>query len=509
MFVLLAHFRVKSHVAGLIVVVVTCLLSTVIWRFPVWLALNTLLWGSASGVFPVSYIILGSIFLYNLVVAGDQVRVMRQTLEMITRDRRLQAILIAFGFGALLDASAGFLTPVTVSTSILVALGFEPLQAAEVSLVGCMLPAVMGAMGVPLVVTAKVTGIDPVAVGRAVGGQVPFLFLFVPFIIATIVGGLRNLRDVWAHAAVAGGVYGCALVVLSRAGAVHTAGLIAAISCLGAFVAFCRVRPPARLFGSAGDDPALGADRVEMRNARQAWAPFIMLAALVTCWNLPAVTRCLDRFSFTMVFRALQGMYRLPPAVPVASPVEATMTINLGSSSGTAILIAALLTAVCYKIPTRTVGEVFKRTARQLGPAFLTMATVFGAAYVLNYSGMAIALGVALSVSGLAFGAVAPVVTALGAFLTGSNTASAAMFSGLLVASANKIGMPQGLVLAAGSAGAVLGKMISPQCLAAATGAGDIAGQEGVLLSRVAVWAGLLIALEGIFVTAQFLATRA
>ncbi|MEW6523013.1 MAG: L-lactate permease [Bacillota bacterium] len=498
MFALLAYFQLKSYVAGASVLVVTLVLAVGVWRYPAGLAGATTAYGALFGLFPIGYIILASIFLYNLAVSHGQVDTMRQSLELITGDRRLQGILIAFAFGALLDATAGFLTPVSVAAAVLLALGFRPLLAAQSALLGCALPAAVGAMGVPVVVTAKVTGFDPVAVTRAVSWQLWPLVLLVPFILAGTIGGFWRIKEVWFHAAAAGVAYGLALVGMAQLGSPYTAGLVSAIAALGAFTLACRTRSPTRVFRFAHDPPWAPAGR-GTAGAFRAWFPFVLLAPLVTAWKLPATQAYLERFTATVEFSSISGrVFRVPPVVLEPEAVDATLRLNFGSSAGTAIVAACLITQFYYGTSRRTLADVAHKTARQLYPALLTMATVFGATFVLNYSGMGVTLGLALAGLGFYATAAAPYVTAMGAFLTGSNTAANAMFSGLLVASAHRLGVPALTAVGAGSAGAVVGKMIAPQCLAAAAAAAGVPGEEGTLLARVAGWALLLTTVAGV-----------
>jgi lactate permease len=465
---LIASRRVAAWRAAVLGAALAFLLATTVFALPLRAAISAALYGVATGLFPIVYIVAGSVFLYQLTVASGWAERLRASLVHLMEDRYLVLLLVGFGFAAFLDSTAGFLTPVTVGTALLVGLGVPAIEAAAYTLVASSLPPMFGAMGIPVLVFADVGGLPLEPLARAQANVAALLSIAFPAWLTLAFGGVAAVRRLWRPALAAGAAYAAALWWVATAVSLYPAALAASVAALAAVV----VAAPSR---------ATGAPRRGLRDVAGPWWPYAILMAAVLLWSLPPVARRLAM---------------LAVAVPVPNLPGTAWRLDLLGSPGTAIVAAAALFAVVGRLSGRHVREAAAASARQLRLPVVNMLAMFALAQIMNASGMTHALGAAVSGTRGLFPLVSPYLSWLGAGITGSNTASNALLGRIQSVTALELGLDP--ILTAGLAGgaAALGKMIAPQVIAAAVGAAAIPGAEGRLL-RVgllhgALWTALL-----------------
>jgi lactate permease len=468
--------------------------------------------------------------------------VLRRSFEKVSPDQRIQAIIIAFCFGALLEALAGFGTPVAISVVMLMSLGFKPIKAATVALVANTAPVAFGALAIPIVTLAPIAaGVsdDPRlsdanaldSLGSMVGRQTPILALFVPLILVLIVDGRRGVRQTWLPAMVAGTVFGIAQFVTANYLSVQLTDIVASLLSAGSVVLLVRVWQPAEVLtaervdeeervhagassessrvgagGGAtttrgagageglGAGPADGARRLSVDNrgdVLRAYAPYLVIIVIFSITNIPSVVDYLAKAPWTYLFD-WPGLDILNAA---GDPVPTQFKFNWLPAAGTLLVIAGLITMVILKVSPARALKTYGETLVELRSAIITVMAVLGLAYVMNLSGQTTSLGVWLAGSGGAFALISPILGWIGVAVTGSDTSSNSLFGALQVQAATKAGLDPVLMAAANSSGGVLGKMVSPQNLAIAAAAVGLSGNEGVIFRKVIGWSLLLLVL--------------
>ncbi|GAB3995112.1 L-lactate permease [Nocardioides marmoraquaticus] len=522
LFVLLGVLRMKAWQAGLVSLVVSIVLAIALFGMPVGQALLATSQGAVFGFFPILWIVINAIWVYNLTVASGHFDVLRRSFEKVSPDQRIQAIIIAFCFGALLEALAGFGTPVAITVVMLLALGFEPMKAAVVALVANTAPVAFGALATPIVTLGAVTsGVsdDPrlessIAVdtlGAMVGRQTPILAIFVPLILVLIVDGKRGVRQTWLPALAAGAAFGLAQFVAADFISVPLADIIAALAGAVAVVGLTRVWQPAEVITAAdsGDrevarssgsgtgatsggavatgDAAVDDTRGEIAKA---YAPYLVIIAIFSITNIPAVKAFFAEEPWTTVF-AWPGLEVLNPA---GDPVATTnFTFNWLPAAGTLMIIAGLVTMLILKVSPAEGLRTYGKTYAELKWAIVTVMAVLALAYVLNLSGMTTSLGAWLAQTGAFFAVLSPILGWIGVAVTGSDTSANALFGALQVQTAAQAGLDPVLMASANTSGGVLGKMVSPQNLAIAAAAVGLAGKEGDIFRKVIGWSLVLL----------------
>jgi lactate permease len=507
LFVLLGALKVTAWVASLISLAVSVVIAVVVYGMPVGQTLLAGSEGAAFGFFPILWIVINAIWVYQMTVETGHFDVLRRSFSQVSDDQRIQAILIAFAFGALIEALAGFGTPVAVTSVMLMALGFRPLKAAVLALVANTAPVAFGAMATPIITLGKVTELPVDTLGAMVGRQTPLLALFVPLALVAIVDGWRGIRETWPAAVVCGFVFAIAQYATSNFVSVPLADVVASLLSAAAVVLLVRVwRPrhtysePAAVAGGAADEPSPDfAQRVEHADARhdsradvvRAYAPYgIIIVVFVIC-QIPAVKRLLDKATFAVNWPGLN--------VINANGDPSTLTkftLNLLTTPGTQMLVAGIITMVALRLSVPRALKAYGATLHQLRWAIVTVMTVLALAFVMNLSGQTITLGTWMAAAGGAFALLSPILGWLGVAVTGSDTSSNSLFGALQVTAANQAGLSEVLMAAANSSGGVLGKMISPQNLAIAAAAVGLDGKEGDIFRRVILWSlGFLVVL--------------
>jgi lactate permease len=474
----LAVRQLKGHVAGVCTTAVALLVAVLVYRMPIGLALASTLQGALYGLFPIGWIVISAVFLYRITVETGQFEIVKNSIASITEDRRLQALLIAFSFGAFLEGAAGFGTPVAISAAMLVGLGFEPLYAAGLCLIANTAPVAFGAIGTPVVVAGQVSGLDDRLISQAVGRQLPFLSVLVPFWLVFTMSGRRGVREVWPAALVSGASFAVAQWWTSNYLGPLLPDIISSLCSIVSLVLFLRVWKPARIYRFEGEARSSQTATPGRRAVLSAWSPFVVLTVLVGSWGIKPVKALLERatvpFPFPFVHNAI-----VHPAT--GRPLPSVFTLNWLSATGTVILIAALASMALMRMRPADGIRLFGRTLASLRAPLITIAAVLGFAYIGNSSGMTTTMGMALASTGALFPLFSPVLGWLGVFMTGSDTSANAVFGRLQSVSAGRIGMNPVLAVAANSSGGVTGKMISPQSIAVACAATGLVGQESGL----------------------------
>ncbi|MET9534542.1 L-lactate permease [Streptomyces sp. NPDC006649] len=491
--VLLGAVRMKAHWAGLIGLAVAVLVALSAYGMPLGQTLSSGAQGALFGLFPILWIVVNALWVYRMTVRTRHFDILRRSFGRFSDDPRIQALVIGFCFGALLEALAGFGAPVAICAVMLVALGFDPVRAAVVALVANTAPVAFGAMGTPVVTLAQVSGLPLDTVASVVGRQTPLLALVVPLLLVVIVDGRRGLRETWAPALVCGVAFAAAQFTASNFVSVQLADILAALVGAAALMAVPGARRPvtepvraAVLTGERSEDLDEADPR---REVVRAYAPYGLIVVIFSLGQIPPVKRLFD--GATRVF----DWPFLDVAGPGGTPVSANVfSLPLISTGGTLVLFAGVLTAAVIGVGAGAALREWAATVRELRYAILTVTSVLALAYVMNLSGQAATIGhfVAAAGAGLAF--LSPVLGWFGVAVSGSDTSSNALFGALQVSAAHESGLSPQLLAAANSSGGVLGKMISPQNLTIACAAVGLKGQEGDLLRRVLPWSlGLLL----------------
>ena len=589
-FVCLAVLKMKAHKAALLAVGSAFAIAVSVWAMPAKLAGLAFTQGAAFGLFPVFYIVLTTLFLYNITVKGGQFEIIRASLAGLTADRRIQALLIAFCFGAFIEGAAGFGTPVAIAGATLVGLGFRPLYAAGVCLVANTAPVAFGAIGIPVVALSAVMGYDDAGMmklSKMVGHQLPFLSVFIPFYVIVMMTGLKKALEVLPAILVCGVTFALAQWLTASYVGPYLPDITASLAAMAALVLLLRVWQPKENFVFAHEAAATKEEHnYTGGQIFRAWAPYLFLTLMVLLWGIPSIKASLDSSKIVIPITGLDNMIvkkvttpevglqkiatvtaeidkltatlpktdeKLAKAVAILgelktaeaamvtveqkmagkgatlpeeryagfgpifkkntelqdlnkalvkdklvekdqfkaltkalndqlpTKIAAKYNFNWMSAAGTAILFAALLSALICGVGFGDVLKIAGKTLYDMRFPALTVASVLGLAYVMNSSGMTNCLGLVFTKTGHWFPFIAPILGWLGVFLTGSDTSSNVLFGGLQKATAEQLGISPILTGAANTSGGVMGKMISPQSLAVATAACGMVGEEGNL----------------------------
>ena len=503
LFVLLGALKMTAWVASLISLAVSLAIAIVVYGMPVGQALLAGTEGAAFGFFPILWIVINAIWVYQMTVETGHFDVLRRSFASVSDDQRVQAIIIAFSFGALMEALAGFGTPVAVTSVMLMALGFQPMKAAVLALVANTAPVAFGAMATPIITLGRVTELPVDTLGAMIGRQTPLLALFVPLALVAIVDGRRGLRQTWLVALVCGIVFAVAQYATSNFVSVPLADVVAALASAAAVVVMVRVRRPSRTadvtarVGASGTaaGPDDGPDDADVTDSRadvvKAYAPYgIIIAVFVVC-QISVVKKLLDRATTTFAWPGLDVVDADGDPLSLAK-----FTLNLLTTPGTQMLVAGVLTMVALRLSVPRAVKAYGATLHQLRWAILTVMLVLALAFVMNVSGQTITLGTWMAGAGTAFALLSPILGWLGVAVTGSDTSANSLFGALQVTAANQAGLSDVLMAASNSSGGVLGKMISPQNLAIAAAAVGLNGKEGEIFRRVVLWSlGFLVVL--------------
>jgi lactate permease len=519
LFVLLGIVKMRAHVASLVALVVAILVAVIVYSMPAGQALDSALEGAVFGLFPIMWIVWNAIWIYNMTDATGHFAVLRRSFSQISDDKRIQAVIIAFSFGALLEALAGFGTPVAITSVMLVGLGFRPIKAASVALVANTAPVAFGAIAIPIVTLAGLTDLPKEDLGAMVGRQTPLLAVFVPIILVGMVDGARGIKATWPAAMVGGVTFAVAQFACSNYVSVELTDIVASLLSVGCMVAFLRVwQPRDRVPAEAGGvRPAVAgaatADPVHEQEVRRrdgtatgdsgrdilaAYLPYLIIIVVFALAQIGPIKDFLDKPTQEFDWPGLNIVGASGDA-----PSSVTYKLNWLGAAGTLLLISGVLTMLALRVSPGRALRIYGKSLNQLKWATLTVAAVLALAYVMNLSGQTITIGTWIAGAGGVLGLLSPIIGWLGTAVTGSDTSSNSLFGVLQVKAAKDAGLNPTLLAAANSSGGVLGKMVSPQNLAIGAAAVGLGGQEGELFRRVLKWSLLLLAIMCVLVYLQ------
>lgn len=499
LFVLLGVVRMKAHRAALVSLAAALVLAVVGWGMPVGQALSAAAEGGFYGLFPILWILVNALWLYRVTVDTPWFDVLGRSIRSVSDDLRILAILVAFCFGSLLEALAGYGAPVAISAAMLMAAGMKPMTSALVSLLANTAPVAFGAMAAPIIALAGVTGLPLDDLSAMAGRQTPFIALLVPLLLVLMVDGRRGVRQTWPVALVAGFVFGLAKFVTSNFLAVELTDVVAAVGTVAAVLAMLRVWRPAEVVGIARVEEVEAEPAAVVRPAaRETWfavAPYLVVMASFSAAQVPAVKAWLSD-----VGRITFAWPGLDVVTPDGAPVGAqTFTLDHLKATGTLLLLAGIATMVMYRVSVRRALRIYRETLAQLRLTIVTVTAVLALSFVMNLSGQTTTLGAALASTGAAFAALSPLIGWIGVALTGSDTSSNALFGQLQVTAAQETGLSPVLMASTNSSAGVLGKMLSLQNLAVAAAAVGQPGSEPTLFRKLLPWSiGLLVLVTGL-----------
>jgi lactate permease len=520
LFVLLGGLRMAAHWAALIALGLAILVAIIVYGMPVDQTLLSASEGAAFGLFPILWIVWTAIWIYNMTEATGHFAVLRRAFSGISNDQRIQAVIIAFCFGALLEALAGFGTPVAITAVMLIAVGFQPMKAAAVALVANTAPVAFGAIAIPIVTLSGLTEIPKEDLGAMVGRQTPFLALMVPLILVGMVDGMRGVRAVWPAALAGGFTFAVAQFVCSNYISVELTDIVASLLSAGAIIAMLRVWQPSEPLlgetGGAGPRPAIaGAATADARHEEEirrrdddhadskrdvweAFAPYIIIIAVFSIAQIGFIKTALADLTQSFEWPGLDILTTSGEA-----PTSQTYNFNWANAAGTLLLVSGLLTMVVLRISPGRALKVFGKTLDQLKLATLTVMTVLALAYVMNQSAQTLTIGNWIAGAGGVLAFFSSIIGWLGVAVTGSDTSSNSLFGVLQQQAAIKAGIDPVLLTAGNSSGGVLGKMVSPQNLAIGAAAVGLAGKEGDLFRKVLGWSLIMLLFMCILVYLQ------
>ncbi|MGB8697741.1 L-lactate permease [Acinetobacter sp.] len=516
-FLALAIFRLKGSVAGTITVVLALLVSLFAYQMPVAMAFASMIYGFFYGLWPIAWIIIGAVFLYKISVKTGQFNIIRSSILSITEDQRLQMLLVGFAFGTFLEGAAGFGAPVAITAALLVGLGFKPLYAAGLCLIVNTAPVAFGAMGIPIIVAGQVSGVDTMEISQMVGRQLPFMVPIVLFWIMGIMDGWRGIKETWPAVIVGGGSFAIAQYLTSNFVGPELPDITAAIASLVTLTILLKFWKPKHIFRFSNEDAnldvSLQADQQKQYSLAQitkAWSPFMILTAMVTIWSIKPFKDLFTKdgalhdlvFSIKVPYLH-QLVQKMPPVVPEVKDYDAIYKFDWLSATGTAIFIAALITIIFLKMKPKEAVVTFGETINELKTPIYSIGMVLAFAFIANYSGMSATLALALAHTGQAFTFFSPFLGWIGVFLTGSDTSANALFAALQATTAQQIGVPEVLLVAANTSGGVTGKMISPQSIAIACAAVGLVGKESDLFRFTVKHSIVFTIMMGIIITLQ------
>lgn len=506
-FYLLAVRRTPGQIAGIAAVVSAVLIAILAYQMPVSTALTATLMGVAYGIFPIFWIVITAIFIYNMTVETGKFDIIKNSIASITDDRRLQALLIAFAFGAFLEGAAGFGTPVAISAGMLVGLGFNPLYAAGLCLIANTAPVAFGGIGIPIIVAGQVTGLDTMKISQMVGRQLPFLSVIIPIWLIVLMSGWKATVEVLPACLVAGISFAVLQYFSSNYLGPELPDILSSLAAIFALTLFLKSWKPQSIWRFPDEKTTSGtASRPSYSGAEiiKAWSPFIILTVMVILWGLKPVKALLELPTISIYVPGLHQMVtQIAPIAKAPSAMTAVYKINWLSAAGTALFLASILSAVILGVGAGQFLSIFAKTFRQLIKPLITIPAVLGLAYIMNYSGMSSTLGLFLAGTGSLFPFFSAFLGWLGVFLTGSDTSANALFGNLQSVTAQQIGVDPVLAVAANSSGGVTGKMISPQSIAVATAASGLVGKEGDLFNFTVIHSIVLAVIVGLMTYAQ------
>ncbi len=501
----MAVLRVKAHLAACAGLLTALAVATVVFHMPVRLALTAATFGAGYGLFPICWIILPVIFLYDLTVKTGRFVALQQSLTNITDDSRLQLLLIAFALGAFFEGTSGFGAPVAVCGAILITLGFRPLEVAGLCLFANTAPVAFGSLGIPLVALHGVTGLDLFALTRTAAVLLAGFCVLIPFWLIWIFVGFRAMLEVWPAILVAGATFSLAQLLMAFGSGPTLVGIVAAGATIAVLVVFLRFWKPRRVLNAQKQDITGRTGRRFDHNlvsVTKAWMPWLILSLVVFLWGFPKFSAWAGGAT-TLSFRVSglnHAVQRVPPVVAKPTAEAAIFTFNWLTATGTGILFAALLAGLLMGLGPITLARSFLKTLFNIRFAIVTIAVMMAIGYVTRYCGLDATLGLAFARTGSLYPFFGSLIGWLGVASTGSDTASNVLFGSLQQVTARQIGVSPVLMASANSAGGVMGKMIAAPSIVVASTATQTYGKEGTILRFVFLHSLALACLVGVVV---------
>lgn len=495
----LAIKKMKGYMAGLTTLILAILVAVIAFKVPVITAVAAASQGALYGIIPIGCIIITSVFLYNLTVKTGHFEVIRSSVLSITEDRRIQALLIAFSFGAFLEGAAGFGAPVAISAALLVGLGFKPLQAAGLCLIANTAPVAFGAIGVPITVMEGITSIPAIEISKMVGRQLPIIAVFIPFVLVMIMVGFKKTLEVLPAILVSGFSFAITQFLSSNYLGAELPDILSSLVSLIALTLLLRFWKPKSIYHFEDDEVSSENNNAHYSGGQilTAWSPFIVLTLFISAWGIPTIKKALvgtydGGNAILKVVNSIGSALTYYPEVPflhnividgsTGNEIAAVYKLEILGAAGTAILFAAIISKFVLKISWGNWVKTFVETLNEIKFPLLTICCVVGYAYVVNTAGMMATLGLVLAKTGSLFPFFSPILGWIGVVVTGSDTSSNVLFAKLQQVTAGSVGMDPVLALAANTGGGVTGKMISPQTIAVAAAAVGLASKESELL---------------------------
>lgn len=479
--------RVSAWTSSLVGLAAAALVALFAYRMPPLLVVNSALYGAAFGTFPIFWVIYWAIVLYRLTVETGKFEILKNSIGHLTADRHVQALLIAFAFGAFLEGAAGFGTPVAVAAAILGGLGFEAFYAAGICLLANTAPVAFGSIAIPLVTLAATTGLPLQDLSKYVGRLCAPVSLFIPAYLVLVMGGSRAIRRVWPAALVCGVSFAGVQFAISNFVGPYLTDILGSLAAVVSLVLLLRVWKPI----SAPEQK----NQYRMSEIVWAWSPYLLLVALILLWSLGDVKNILLQASVSFGWPGLHNaVQQVPPVVSKAAPYAAIYRFRFLAEAGTACAVASFASAALLRVGPRRFLRLAGDAAVQLRFSFISIVAVLALAFVMNYSGATATLGLAFSSTGRAFPFFSAMLGWLGVFLTGSDTSANALFGSLQQVTANRLGLNPALMASTNSAGGVMGKMISLQSIAVAAAAAGLKAEDEPGLFRFTLKHSLFLA---------------
>jgi lactate permease len=504
LFLMLGLWRAPAWKSALSGLVTALIVAIAVYGMPVQLAVISTLYGAAYGLFPIAWIVFSSIMLYRLAVDTGRFEVIKDSVGSLTDDRRLQAMFIAFSFGAFIEGAAGFGAPVAVSGAMLAGLGFNPFYAAGICLLANTAPVAFGSIGIPVTTLAAVTGLPVMPLSAMVGRLCAMISVIIPGYLIVVMAGWARAREVLPAIIACGLSFAGMQLFVSNTMGPELTDILSSLTCIVVMVAVLKLWKPANIMRLDGDKPvSTVAMKHTGREIFMAWSPYLLLVVFVLAWGEPAIKLAIDSWTHGVMPSFLPkaptglnglmvpGLHnvitRIPPVTPAPAPYAAVFTLNWMSASGTACFLATIAASMVLGVRPGQFVSIYKATFKQLSFAMATIASMLGLAYLMNYSGMTSTLGLALATTGVAFPFFSAVVGWLGVFLTGSDTSANALFGNLQVVTATALNLNPVLTASVNSAAGVMGKMISVQSIAVAVAATGMSREDESRLFRFTI----------------------
>ncbi|HEX5049189.1 MAG TPA: lactate permease LctP family transporter [Gammaproteobacteria bacterium] len=501
---LIGVLRKPAWIAGLSGLGAGLVVAIGVYGMPVKLAISSTLMGAAFGLLPIAWIVYWAVVLYRLTLETGNFEIIKDSIGSLTADRRLQAMLIAFAFGAFVEGAAGFGTPVAVAAAMLTGLGFSPFFAAGICLLANTAPVAFGSIGIPVVTLAGTTGLSEMELSEWVGRLCAPISVMIPSYLILVMGGFKGLKGVLPAAVVCGVCFASVQFLISNFVGPQLVDILAAVAAIIGLVLLFKVWQPKDTFVMAGDvgtrtqPKAHGFNRTLL-----AWSPYLFLVLFVLIWGYPDTKAMLAETTIRIPWPGLHNeIQRIAPAVATPAPYAAVYNFEWLAAAGTACALAGIAAALTLRVSVGMYVGLLGKVAKQMAFSILTIACVLGLAYLMNYSGATVTLGLAFAATGALFPFFSALLGWLGVFLTGSDTSANALFGNLQVVTANQLGLNPAMMAASNSAGGVMGKMISLTSLAVAVAAtGMPRSEEGKLFRFTVKHSVLLASLLGVLAT--------